>query len=208
MARTIFITDATSLLGKACAIRLGRAGWNIVMGASSLSTLEDVCNELPDYATCAHRCVPSDIGNILPVFEDGVRKFGSIDAVLVNYRSQPSKSTEALDEYISGLTNMSKVARPFLDESQGQFIIVGQRRGKVTMAGAMQTMARNASRTLSDALLEEWREDAIRVALVEPDGLDGPKPMARRIARVLNGAPPRRPVASSQTISPADVATF
>lgn len=194
MARTIFITDATSLLGKACAIRLGRAGWNIVMGASSLSTLEDVCNELPDYATCAHRCIPSDIGNIVPVFEDSIRKFGSIDAVLVNYRSRPSGSTDALDEYVSGLTNLSKVAQPFLRESKGQFIIVGQRMGKKTLDGAMQTMARNASRTLSDALVEEWRETDIKVSLVEPDGLDGPKPMARRIARVLNGAPPRRPV--------------
>jgi 3-hydroxy acid dehydrogenase/malonic semialdehyde reductase len=208
MARTIFITDATSLLGKACAVRLGRAGWNIVMGASSLSTLEDVCNELPDYATCAHRCIPSDIGNILPVFEDGVRKFGPIDAVLVNYRSQSSGTTEALDEYVSGLTNLSKVARPFLDESNGQFVIVGQRRGKKTMAGAMQTMARNASRTLTDALVEEWREDAIRIALVEPDGLDGPKPTARRIARVFNGAPSRRPVTAALTIGSPDVASL
>ena len=164
------------------------------MGAPSLSSLESVCNDLPDYATCASRCNPTDIDNIRPVFEKGVETFGAINAVLMNYRPDRAGPPETLEGYVSALTNLSKVAHPYLFETQGRFVIVGQRMGKKTLAGALKTMLRNASRTLSEALRQEWSEDMIQVSLVEPDGLDGPKPMARRIARTLNGAPPRRPV--------------
>lgn len=200
MPRTIFITDAASPLGRACAVRLGRAGWNVIMGASSLSSLEDICGELPDTATLPSRCVPTDIGNVVPVLEDGEDRFGSIDAILVNSRAKRVGWRRTLDSGILSLAVVSEAARPFLTRSEGHLVIAGVRGGQRSMGGAMQTVARQASKVIVDALEQDWEEYPIRISLVEPHGLDGPKQMARRIARTLNGAPPRRPIHREQPL--------
>ncbi|MEM7728149.1 MAG: hypothetical protein AAF311_02625 [Pseudomonadota bacterium] len=194
MARTIYITDAAAPLGRACAVRLGRAGWNIVMGASSVASLKSVCDELPDNATLPRRAVPTDLGNILPLLEEGEARFGSIDAVLLNYRPRGGSKRRAVDGQVHAVAVVGEAARPFLRQSEGHFVVAGRRGGPRSLSGAMQTVARNAVRTLSDALAQDWADEPIQISLVEPDGLDGPKPMARRVARILNGAPPRRPV--------------
>ncbi len=194
MPRTIYITDAAAPLGRACAVRLGRAGWNVVMGASSLSSLKGVCDELPDSATLPLRSVPTDLGNVLPVLEAGEAHFGSIDAVLLNHRARRPESRKAVTGQLAALAVVSEAAKPFLERSEGHFIIAGKRGGPRSLSGVMKTVSRNAARALSDALMQDWAETPISVSLVEPDGLDGHKQMARRVARVLNGAPARRPV--------------
>lgn len=162
------------------------------MGSSSLSSLQSVCDELPDQATLPMRCVPTDPDNVRPLLEAGEERFGTIDAVLANNRSNLGNWRRAMNMQVVALAMISEVAEPFLKRSGGHLVIAGSRSGSHTRQGAMKTVARDAKRTLQAALAAEWSETGVQVSLVEPVGLDGPKAMARQIARVLNGAPQRQ----------------
>lgn len=186
MPRTLFITDAASPLGRACAIRMGRAGWNVVMGASSLSSLHNVCAELPDTATLPMRCVPTEIDNISLVLAAAEERFGAVDAVLANNRAKRMSWRKTVNFDVLALTHISDAVTPFLERSHGHLVITGSRSGPSSMRGAMKTVARNAKRTISAALSEDWSDAPQRVSLIEPGGLDTPNAMARRIARILN----------------------
>lgn len=185
MPRTIFITDAASPLGRACAVRLGRAGWNLVLGGSSLSGLQGVCSELPDAATLPQRCDISDVDNVMPVLSAAEDRFGPLDAVLFNTRARGGWG-RALNAQVTALARLGDLCAPMLGRSHGHFVIAGPRPGSRSLAGAIQTVARDATRTLADALQADWRHQPQRLSLVEPRGVDTPRDMARRIARVLN----------------------
>ncbi len=189
MPRTIFITDGISPVGQATAIRLGRAGWNLVLGGSSLSGLQTLCAKLPYAATLPQRCVPTDRGNILPVLEAAEERFGSLDAVLMNSRARSDKLPDLMAMQVTALSHMADAARAPLHRSGGHFVIAGTRAGALSRRGAAKTIARDAARTLAAGLQSDWEADNLRLTLLEPRGVDGHKAMARRIARVLNGAP-------------------
>ncbi len=188
MPRTIFITDGISALGQATAIRLGRAGWNLVLGGRSLSGLQTVCATLPYAATLPQRCVPTDRANILPVLDAAEDRFGQIDAVLMNSHAQSDTLSELMAMQVTALSHLAEAARAPLHRSGGHFVIAGTRPGALSRKGAAKTIARDAARTLAAGLQTDWEADDLRLSLVEPRGIEGPKAMARRIARVLNGA--------------------
>ena len=188
MPRTIYITDANTRLGRSVAVRLGRAGWNLVLGGGSLSNLRALCDQLPHAATLPQRCMPTDRGNVLPVLDAAEDRFGALDAVLMNSRARGSRLSDLMAMQVTALSTVADAARGPLARAGGHFVIAGTRPGPDSLRGAARTIARDAARTLAAGLQSDWEADALRLSLVEPRGADTPDALARRIVRVLNGA--------------------
>ena len=193
--RTILITDACAPVGRATAIRLGRAGWNLVLGGGSLSGLRGVCGELPDRATLPVRCDVTDAQNLVPVIQAAEERYDRLDAVLWSSRSRCGSWQRTLSAQVGALACAADVLGPVLGRSAGQFVIAGRRAGSRSLSDAVHTVSRDAVRTIADALKADWQDQAQSIALIEPRGVETPREVARRIARRLNGAGERtRPV--------------
>ena len=190
MPRTILILDAASPLGRATAVRLGRAGWNVVLGGASMSGLKAVCAELPDHATMPVRLDATDPDNLAPVLAQAEARFGALDAVLFNNRARAQGWKRSLHAEVAALASTADLCAPLLERSAGRFVIAGRRAGGRSMDSAVATVTRDAVRTIADALDADWMDAPCNVTLVEPREVTTPRDMARRIARVLNGATP------------------
>lgn len=190
MPRTILILDAASPLGRATAVRLGRAGWNVVLGGASMSGLKAVCAELPDHATMPVRLDATDPDNLAPVLAQAEARFGALDAVLFNNRARAQGWKRSLHAEVAALAATADLCAPLLERSAGRFVIAGRRAGGRSMDSAVATVTRDAVRTIADALDADWLGAPCNVTLVEPREVTTPRDMARRIARVLNGATP------------------
>ena len=198
--RTILITDACAPVGRATAVRLGRAGWNLVLGGASMSSLRGVCAELPDPATLPLRCDVTDADNLLPVLASAEDRFGQVDAVLYNSRARCGGWVRTLNAQVGALARTADLLAPVLHRSAGRFVIAGHRAGSRTLDDAVHTVSRDAVRTIAEALDADWETGAHSVALVEPRGAERPRDMARRIARILNGGGDMRAPLAAQTL--------
>ena len=186
--QTILITDATTPLGRACAVRLGRAGWNLVLGGGSLSGLRPVCDALPHDATLPLRCDVTDPDNLVPVLQGAEERFGPLHAVLFTTRARSGGWQRTLHAQVTALALTAELCAPVLARSGGRFVVAGRRGGARALDSAVHTVARDAVRTIADALDADWRDGRHGVDLVEPRPAEGPADMARRIARVLGRA--------------------
>ena len=93
MAKTAFITGASRGIGKACALRLAREGWNIVVAAKSVSdspslpgTIYSVAQEIETLGVRALpvKCNVRNLDEIKAAAEETLETFGRVDAVINN----------------------------------------------------------------------------------------------------------------------------
>lgn len=93
MGKVAFITGATRGIGKACALKLAREGWDIVIAARSVAedpripgTIYSVAEEIAQYGTTVMP-VPCNVRDLTQVQEAAratLDKFGRMDAVINN----------------------------------------------------------------------------------------------------------------------------
>ena len=93
MRKVAFITGATRGIGKACALRLAREGWDIVVAARSVEedprlpgTIHTAANEIRAYGTdvLAVPCNVRDTEQIQRAAGATLDRFGRVDAVINN----------------------------------------------------------------------------------------------------------------------------
>jgi citronellol/citronellal dehydrogenase len=93
MAKVAFITGATRGIGKACAAKLAKEGWNIVVAAKSTEenpkipgTIFSAAEELREFGTeiLPVQCNVRDVDSVRAAAAVTLEKFGRIDAVINN----------------------------------------------------------------------------------------------------------------------------
>jgi len=93
MAKVAFITGATRGIGKACAHKLAREGWDIVVAAKSVEenpripgTIYTAAKELDVHGTkiLPVQCNVRDMESVSKAAEITLEEFGRIDAVINN----------------------------------------------------------------------------------------------------------------------------
>ena len=193
--RTIFITGASSGIGKATALRMGKAGWNVALAARSMRSLKEICDELPDGQTLPLRCDVTDYDNIGPCLEQAHQKFGQINALFANagiggapggFSEAPTDSwRDIVNTNILGLAYTVQATLPFIKASKGHIIITGSVAGRRTLKGSMYSVSKHAANALAYNLREELAGTGCRVTLIEPGMVDtaffdDPKPDALR----------------------------
>ncbi|SLN73759.1 putative oxidoreductase [Roseivivax jejudonensis] len=183
MARTLFITGASSGIGAATARAAVEAGWNVGLFARSQDKLEDLVKELGDTAMA----LPGDATDLSEQRKAAAslaEAFGGIDAAFANAGTGLSAAgTEAGDPEewealvrinILGLLWTVKATQSHLKESKGHLVLTGSAAGRKHIKGSVYSASKWFVHGYGGNLAEEFREWGGRCTVVAPGMVDTP----------------------------------
>ena len=176
MTKTILITGASSGIGKATARLFQQKGWNVVATMRSPAKEEELTGLDNVLVT---RLDVQDPESIQSAVEEGIGRFGRIDALLNNagygaYGVLEATPTEKIrrqfDVNVIGLLETTKAVLPhFRANKDGVIINVSSIGGKTTFPlGSLYHGSKFAVEGLSEALSFEMESIGVRVKIVEP----------------------------------------
>jgi NADP-dependent 3-hydroxy acid dehydrogenase YdfG len=174
--KPVFITGASSGIGKAAAILFQEKGWNVAatmrnpQKETSLSSLKNV------------RCYPvdiTDINSIQKSLASAINDFGSIDVLINNagvYTTNPLEMTsekdinQLLHTNIIGTIHVIKMILPyFRSNKEGMIINISSVAGKSSFPfQSLYHGTKWAIEGISEGIYYELRKLNIKVKLVEP----------------------------------------
>ncbi|WP_370207241.1 SDR family oxidoreductase [Pararhodobacter marinus] len=172
---TIFITGASSGIGKATAQRFQSEGWNVVatMRDPSASDLGE------DDALLVTRLDVTDNASITAAVAAGIARFGAINVLLNNagygaYGPLEAFATDRIrrqfETNVIGLLEVTKAVLPRMRERRaGTIVNISSIGGQITFPlGTLYHGTKFAVEGLSEALHYELEPLGIRVRIVEP----------------------------------------
>jgi NAD(P)-dependent dehydrogenase (short-subunit alcohol dehydrogenase family) len=177
MKNTIFITGASTGLGKETAKLFHSKGWNVVATmrnpSGELTTLDNVLVTKLDVL---------DINSIENAVAEGIARFGKIDVLLNNagygaygpLESFPrEKILRQFNTNVIGLLDVTKAFLPhFRQNNSGVIINISSIGGKITFPlGALYHGTKFAVEGISESLSYETAEFNTRVKIVEPGAI-------------------------------------
>lgn len=176
MKKTIFITGASSGIGKATAIHFQQNGWNVIATMrspekeSELTRLENVLIQKVDVL---------DVASIKESINNGISKFGKIDALLNNagygaygpLESFPRENIlRQFHTNVIGLIDVTQTMIPhFRKNKSGVIVNISSIGGQMTFAlGSLYHGTKFAVEGISESLHYEMQEIGVKVKIVEP----------------------------------------
>ncbi len=181
----VWITGASSGIGRAIARELASAGWRVGLGARRAAGLDEVLAELPGGPI--HAAAPLDVTlepSVARWAEDLRRRLGGEPDVVVNnagwgiFETVAGMSVEDFDRTIStnlrGLFLVTRVVLPaMIERGSGHFV-------NILSVGARSAFPKNSAYNASkfgalgftEALRAEVRRQGIRVTAVLPGATD------------------------------------
>jgi NAD(P)-dependent dehydrogenase (short-subunit alcohol dehydrogenase family) len=176
MSRTILITGASSGIGKSSARRFQAEGWNVIATMRS-PELETELNALD--RVLVTRLDVLDVASIGAAVDEGLGRFGRIDALLNNagygaygpLEATPlEKVRRQFDVNVVGVLATTQAVLPhFRRQRSGVIVNISSIGGKITFPlGALYHGTKFAVEGLSEALHYELLPIGVRVRIVEP----------------------------------------
>jgi NAD(P)-dependent dehydrogenase (short-subunit alcohol dehydrogenase family) len=179
MKKTIFITGASTGIGKETAKLFHSKGWNVIAtmrnpeSGADLSELDNVLVTTLDVL---------DLDSIEKAVKTGIQKFGKIDVLLNNagygaYGPLEAFSRENIirqfDTNVIGLLDVTKALLPHFRQNKGGIIInISSIGGKMTFPlGALYHGTKFAVEGISESLSFEVEEFGGKVKIVEPGAI-------------------------------------
>lgn len=179
MKKTIFITGASTGIGKETAKLFHSKGWNVIAtmrnpeSGAELSELDNVLVTTLDVL---------DLDSIEKAVKTGIQKFGKIDVLLNNagygaYGPLEAFSRENIirqfDTNVIGLLDVTKALLPHFRQNKGGIIInISSIGGKMTFPlGALYHGTKFAVEGISESLSFEVEEFGGKVKIVEPGAI-------------------------------------
>ncbi len=179
MKKTIFITGASTGIGKETAKLFQSKGWNVIAtmrnpgNDTELSKLDDVLVTRLDVL---------DPGSIEKAVKEGIQKFGEIDVLLNNagygaygpLESFPRENIlRQFNTNVIGLLDVTRALLPhFRQKKSGIIINISSIGGKVTFPfGALYHGTKFAVEGISESLSYEVEEFGGKVKIIEPGAI-------------------------------------
>ncbi len=176
MSNTIFITGASSGIGKATALHFQKQGWNVIATMRSpeketeLVKLENVQLEKLDVL---------DLVSIETAITNSISKFGKIDALVNNagYGAYGPLETfprenivRQFNTNVIGLMDVTKAIIPhFRENKNGVIVNISSIGGQMTFAlGSLYHGTKFAVEGISESLHYEMKEVGVKVKIVQP----------------------------------------
>jgi len=183
MAKTIFITGASSGIGAATARAAVLAGWNVAMMARSEDKLRALERELGDSALA----LPGDATELTAQEEAvsaTVGRFGGLDAAFANAGTgiekpgteagDPDEWRSVVDLNIMALLYTARVTIPALRKSKGHLILTGSAAGRSHIKGSIYGATKWFVHGYGGNIAEEMREWGGKCTVIAPGMVDTP----------------------------------
>ena len=176
MKKVIFITGASSGLGKATSLYFAQQGWNVIATMRDPHKETDLTNHSNIFVT---KLDVSDYMSIQTAILQGIEKFGQIDVLINNagYGQQglfeavsADKVREQFEVNVFGLMEVTRAMLPhFRSRKQGMIVNVTSGVGRVTVPlVSIYAASKFAVEGFSEALSYELESQNIKVKVIEP----------------------------------------
>ncbi len=181
--KIVFITGASSGIGKACAAEFAKQKANLILAARRFDILKKFSDELEKEYNIKVKYLEMDVRN----FNDVERKFNSLDNylkhvdILVNnaglargldkvFEGKLSDWDEMIDTNIKGLLNVTRVVSPVMVKKQcGHIINIGSTAGhEVYTYGNVYSATKFAVKSLTQSFRLDMLDKGIKVSSVDP----------------------------------------
>ncbi|MBK7630990.1 MAG: SDR family NAD(P)-dependent oxidoreductase [Ignavibacteriales bacterium] len=181
--KTVFITGASSGIGKSCAIEFAKLKANLILSARRLDRLKILADDLEKEYQIKVKSLEVDVRK----FEDVQNKFESLESewkqidILVNnaglargfekvYEGNLSDWDEMIDTNLKGLLNVTRVVSPIMVEKQsGHIINIGSTAGhEVYTYGNVYSATKFAVKSLTQSFRLDLLDKGIKVSSVDP----------------------------------------
>jgi NADP-dependent 3-hydroxy acid dehydrogenase YdfG len=183
MAKTLFITGASSGIGAATAHAAFAAGWNVGLMARSSDKLEALVEEMGDRVLA----LPGDATDLAAqekAVAQTVEKFGGLDAAFANAgmgvkapgteKGDPDEWRRVVDLNIMGLLYTTRVSLPHLRRTKGHLLLTGSAAGRRHIAGSIYGATKWFVHGYAGNMAEEMREWGGRCTVIAPGMVDTP----------------------------------
>jgi short-subunit dehydrogenase len=176
----VFITGASSGIGRAIALDAARRGASVVVAARRLDRLTELAKEIEaaGAGALAVLCDVTSEQSLAEAVEAALRRFGRLDIVFANAGFGVVGKFERLTiadferqfaTNVFGVLKTAKAALPALRQTRGSLVITGSVMGYLSLPeGAPYPMSKFAVRALAESLYHELKNDGVHVMHVAP----------------------------------------
>jgi len=176
MKKVIFITGASSGIGKATSLFFAQQGWNVI--ATMRNPEKEI--ELKNYSNILiARLDVADTESIKTAIQEGIEKFGHIDALVNNagYGQQglfeaisPEQIRAQFEVNVFGLMEVTHAILPhFRNRKKGTLVNITSGAGRVTVPLiSVYAASKFAVEGFSESLSYELESQNIKVKIIEP----------------------------------------
>ncbi|MEO0633969.1 MAG: SDR family oxidoreductase [Pseudomonadota bacterium] len=177
MSKTVFITGASSGIGKATARAAAQAGWHVGLFARNKEKLNEIANDLGDSATV----LPGDVTKLEDITA-ALDTLGRVDAVFANAgkglstpgseQCDPEAWHDMIHVNIMGVLYTAKAALPRLRATMGHMVLTGSAAGRVHIKGSIYGASKWFIHGYAGNLAQEMAEWGGRCTVVAPGMVD------------------------------------
>ena len=182
MSKIALITGATSGIGRACAIRFARGGYDVIITGRNEAKLHDVADEIKslgvqalvlnyDVRDCdACRCAYDSLDDYWRNIDVLVNNAGLALGLEPEYEGHIEDWETMIDTNIKGLLYMTRLVVPaMVERNKGHIINIGSVAGDAAYAGGNVYCATKAAvKAITDGLRIDLAHTAVRVTNVKP----------------------------------------
>lgn len=179
MGKTVFITGASSGIGKVTAEYFLKKGWNVIATARRVESLEEL--DTHENALCT-RCDVTDTETIAAAMQAGIKEFGGIDVVVNNAGYGAVGPFEASTENdvekqfnvnVFGLMSVMREVLPHMrNKKNGVIINISSMGGRVTFPlYSVYHATKWAVEGLTESMQFELEGTGVRLKLIEPGAI-------------------------------------
>jgi NAD(P)-dependent dehydrogenase (short-subunit alcohol dehydrogenase family) len=175
---TVLITGCSSGLGRSTARYFATQGWDVV---ATMRRPDGETADLDPERVLVEQLDVADATSIEAAIQNGVRRFGGLDAVVNNagistvsaFEAMPDEIVRRLFETnVFGTMNVTRAAIPYLRQSRGAIVNITSGVGFVAVPLlSLYVASKHAIEGFSESLAYELESQAIRVKLVEPGAM-------------------------------------
>ena len=182
--KVLFITGASTGIGRSTAFMAAKHGYKLALVARSEEKLNEIVSEVGKDNAIALKTDVTNLEELGKAVHSTIDKFGKIDAVFANAgkglnkpgteNGDPREWDEMIDLNVKSLLWTAKMTLPHLRETKGHFLITSSVAGKIYLPGSVYGASKWFASGFGHNLAREMKEWGGRCTIICPGMVDTP----------------------------------